>query len=204
MREALDACPPGDGRQRGLLVVLNGDLSTAVTMLSAASGLGWSSYHHPAHVLVAVFLALLLGDRRTRLSRQILADLEREPVEVFDDDSEEASAAGVAPAPALATPSVAQLLAVSRCGTQVDGPLAVAMADAVQTIVTRRVDGVLREKRRRHYAGAAALAAVCLEVGAVTARRDEVSRWVTGLRRQYARFPAFQAELKAALAASGG
>ncbi len=46
-KKALTRCPKNAGRQVGLLHVLVGDLGAAATLLSQASGLGWSSEDHP-------------------------------------------------------------------------------------------------------------------------------------------------------------
>ena len=42
--------------------------------------------------------------------------------------------------------------------------------------------------------------ACCLELAPVVGQKEAVSEWVAELRREYKRFPAFQRELKDALA----
>ena len=80
------------------------------------------------------------------------------------------------------------------------------MLEGMRSAATRRTEGVLANKRRRHYGHAAMLIACCLELASIVGQKEAVSamsamsEWVAELRREYKRFPAFQRELEAALA----
>ena len=70
----------------------------------------------------------------------------------------------------------------------------------MQCAATRRTEGLIVNKRRRHYGHAAMLIACCLELARIVGQKDAVSQWVAELRREYKRFPAFQREREDALA----
>ena len=74
------------------------------------------------------------------------------------------------------------------------------MLAAMKAAAAARVAGVLGEKRRRHYEHAALLVACCAEVEGTGPKAVERSEWVAGIRQSWSRFPAFQEELRAALA----
>ena len=75
-----------------------------------------------------------------------------------------------------------------------------AMHSALRVAAAKRVEGILRNKRRRYYRHAALLVACCLQLAPVTGKEAEVAAWVGDLRRTYSRFHAFQEECKRALA----
>jgi hypothetical protein len=77
-----------------------------------------------------------------------------------------------------------------------------AMLEAMCAAATRRVEGILGNKRRRYYAHAAMLVACCLELAPAVGEQEAVSSWVDALRADYSRFYAFQEDLKNALASS--
>ena len=61
-KKALARCPKKAGRQMGLLCTLVGDVAGAASLLSKASGLGWSDPDHPGHTVFPL-LAMLLSKR---------------------------------------------------------------------------------------------------------------------------------------------
>lgn len=73
------------------------------------------------------------------------------------------------------------------------------MLDAMQAAARRRTDGVLGEKRRRHYGHAAKLIACCVELDRAGSMAAATLAWAEGLRGRTSRFPAFQQELLKAL-----
>ena len=77
------------------------------------------------------------------------------------------------------------------------------MLDAMKTAAVRRTDGVLGEKRRRHYGHAAMFVACCLELDDRSGKATATSPWAEALRARTSRFPAFQQELRAALGKAG-
>ncbi len=63
-----------------------------------------------------------------------------------------------------------------------------------------RTDGILAEKRRRHYGHAALLVGCWVELDRARGDADAGERWAAALRARTGRFPAFQAALREALA----
>jgi hypothetical protein len=195
---ALKHCPVKAARQRSLLHFLNGDAPAAAKLLAKAPGLGWSSEDHPGHVLFPAFANLLAGGRRARLSSELFSRLRDAPRDPFDLDWDSCNRTK----PNLATPSIAALIELARPGANIDSRGSASMLEAMQSAATKRVAGILGNKRRRHYDHAATLVACCLELAPFVGKQEVVSDWVASLRKQYSRFYAFQAELKSALAAS--
>lgn len=67
------------------------------------------------------------------------------------------------------------------------------MVDAMKAAVEQRTDGVLSEKRRRHYGHTALLVGCVLELDPASAA------WAEALRARTARWPAFQSALRDAM-----
>ena len=63
----------------------------------------------------------------------------------------------------------------------------------------KRIEGILSNSRRRHYAHAAMLAASCVAL-APTSRATDFSTWMAALQQEYKRRHAFQQELTRAMA----
>jgi hypothetical protein len=61
----------------------------------------------------------------------------------------------------------------------------------MQKAARKRVEGVARHKRRRHYGHAASLAAAC----AALDKSPGMSEWIAAIRSEYRRFSALQREL---------
>lgn len=232
VRRANDAkarCPARSGRQLGLLHLLTGDLGAAAKLLAKAPGLGWSSQDHPGHVVFPAFAGLLAEGSRSPVSAKLLAGLREQPRDPWEgdrgqggdwgdrcdgddgygDDGGDGEAASDGEArkagerPALPVPSVAEILARapsrSRGGTRIRA----AMLEVMQVAAERRVEGILGNKRRRHYGHAALLMACCLDLAPGVGRGTAVAEWVAKLRGKYARFHAFQEECRRALASVG-
>lgn len=199
---ALKVTATTSARLLGLLHVLVGDVPAAATLLQQAAGLGWSMSDHPGHLLVPVF-ASMFGDRSVGSVREQFAQaLHRPVVWEYEHGFEEVvdpSAAASAP-PRLPSPTVLDALqradVIERL-TAADRATALA---ALKIAATKRTDGVLGEKRRRHYAHAALLVACCVELAAAIGNAADVSAWVEALRTRTSRFPAFQEQLRSALA----
>ena len=62
----------------------------------------------------------------------------------------------------------------------------------MRTAAENRIHGVTENKRRRTYAHAASLAAVCVALDPTR----ETTEWMASIRRQYRRYPALQREFK--------
>ena len=75
-----------------------------------------------------------------------------------------------------------------------------AMLEAMRAAATRRVEGILGNKRRGHYGHAARLVACCLELAPAVGKQEIVAEWVGEVRKAYSRFSAFQEECRSALA----
>lgn len=199
---ALNASAPTSARLLGLLHVVVDDVPSAAALLQKAPGLGWSTSDHPGHLVVPVF-AWMFGVAPVGSVREQLAQaLHRPLVSEYERGLEEAADPNAATktAPRLPSPIVIDVL--QRAGildrlTATDRASALA---AVKTAATKRTDGVLGEKRRRHYAHAALLVACCVELEGAVGNGAGVSNWVEALRARTSRFPAFQEELRSALA----
>ena len=184
----------------GLLQVLTGDLQAAAKLLARAPGLGWSSEEHPGHVLFPAFAGLLAKGTRAKLALELFASLQetpRDPLDMGWDDGDGARAS-----PKLSAPSIAELIAKTRPAVSVDPKGRAAILEALRAAATKRVDGILGNKRRRHYGQAATLVACCLELAPEAGRQQEGAGWVHDLRKRYSRFYAFQEELEKALAST--
>jgi hypothetical protein len=200
---ALRQCPTKSARLIGILHLMAGEIEPAAKQLATAPGLGWSSEDHPGHLLFPAFVWLLDGAPNGSLCGRLALLIDRPPTSdfySFEVDDREADAGPDQPAkPRLSTSSLVQVMqhAVVRKGlTQKDR---VVIRSALRSAATARVDGVLREKRRRHYAHAAMLVGCCVEVD--DAPKIMISSgWVAELRQRTSRFPAFQEALRQALA----
>ena len=195
-QDAITRCPGKAGRQVGLLHVLTGDVHAAAKLLAKAPGLGWSSEDHPGHVLFPVFAGLLAQGTRATLSAELFASLRESPHDSWDMDWDN----GGEEAPKLSTPSIAEILGRVRPAVSVDSKGREAMLEAMRTAATRRVEGILGNKRRSHYGHAALLVACCLELAPGVGEQSAVVEWVNDVRKRYARFHAFQEECARALA----
>jgi len=69
------------------------------------------------------------------------------------------------------------------------------LLSAMQRAAEKRIAGVVKRKRRRHYDHAALLAKACVVVGDT----DKSEVWMEGLRVTYRRYPALQRELRSGL-----
>jgi hypothetical protein len=197
-RKSVSRCPKMAGRQLGLLHFLAGQIGAAARLLSQASGLGWSSDEHPGHVLFPSFAILLSRRTSTRASEALLTDLDstgRDPMEPLPPDDVERRAT-------LATPSIATLIEQTSSTIILADEDLRSMVDAMRVAAERRVEGVLGNSRRRHYAHAAMLVASCVAL-APTAGGKDLSAWMMGLRQTYSRRHAFREELRRAMESLG-
>jgi hypothetical protein len=194
--KAIRNCPAKAGPQLGLLHVLTCNVDAAARLLTKAPGLGWSSEDHPGHVLFPIFAGLLADGNGATLSEDLFAGLQGIPHDPLGMDWD----GGDAAKPKLATPSLATLIASVGPSRRIDFRGRLAMLGAMRAAATRRVEGILGKKRRRHYGHAAMLVACCLELAPVVGRQKAFSAWLTDMRKEFARFHAFQGELEVALA----
>ncbi|QDU68192.1 hypothetical protein [Engelhardtia mirabilis] len=183
--EALEACPKRDERQRAVLHMVVGDLESAAKRLSAAPGLGWSSPEHPGHLVFPLF-AELLGDGDSG------AGSGRRPSPVRCMDLDELGPMNADPdEPRLRAPDVAAILEAAGVRRPICAEARSAMLAAMRKAAEKRVEGVTKEQRRRHYGHAAQLVAACANLDAT----PEGGRWIARLRSRYSRYPALQGEL---------
>jgi len=185
--EALDSCPKQSYRQRALLHVLLDDPASAATLLDAAPGLGWSDDEHPGHLLFPLFATLLsesesLRNMAHRASRGM--DIEEHELPTLDHDD-----------PRLSTPEIDQIFERAGLGVLANSDAREAVIDSMRTAAERRVEGVVRNRRRQHYEHAASLVAICAAIDP----SPTTARWLTRLRDEYRRYPALRAELDRAL-----
>jgi hypothetical protein len=102
--------------------------------------------------------------------------------------------------PTLSTPSVGDLIATAGSGAGIDAKSRDAMLQAMRRATTKRVEGIVGNKRRDHYWHAATLLACCLEAARAIGDEREVREWVDAVRQGYSRHYAFQEEYRRALA----
>jgi hypothetical protein len=174
--EALEACPKNANRQRALLHILLGELPSAAKLLAKAPGLGWSQAEHPGHLAFPLFGILLGG---VEFSTWLSPDFD-EPSPLSEGDR-----------PRLRTREPSALLEMAGLGAVTDVKTRAAVLDAMRTAAEKRIEGVTENKRRTHYARAAALALACVEL-------DDSSgsgAWLAAIRDNYRRYPALQREL---------
>jgi hypothetical protein len=178
--------------------LLAGDLEGAATLLRKAPGLGWSGADHPGHVLFALFAILLADEADRSVHATLLANLEstcRDPLDMLSRDEHEQK-------PALPTPSLRQLIHDVRPLLTIKAADRDAMLSAMRVAAEKRIEGILRESRRRYYGHAATLAACCLAV-APRDRQTVIADWIAQLRATHSRRHAFKAELESALDSAG-
>ena len=199
---ATQSCPAEAARQRGLLHILAGDVKAAAKLLAKAPGLGWSSADHPGPLLFPAFAGILADGTEAKFSNELFSGLKDTHVDIFSRDWDDGD--GTSPKPQLRTPTVAELIELARPGARIDPNHFVVMLEGMQCAATRRTEGVLVNKRRRHYGHAAMIIACCLELASIVGQKEAMSEWVTELRRAYKRLPAFQRELEDALATALG
>ena len=185
----IDASPTRSKRLHAFLDVIVGDVPSAAKALKSAPGLGWSSDDHPGHLLFAVF-AWLVGEGTAKgVSVGVLEVLKQPPRSLLDVhlEAEEGSTK-------LPTPAVLDVLERASVRANVAPKDRAAALDAMRTAASKRTDGVIGEKRRRHYDHAAMLVGCCVE-----AERPGSAAWLEALRARTSRFPAYPEALRAAL-----
>jgi tetratricopeptide (TPR) repeat protein len=192
VREALEACPKQEARQRALLHVLSRDFAPAAKLLASAPGLGWSDGEHPGHLLFPLFARLLGGSKKptrptedARFHRGMGVD----ELEAMTADPAE---------PRLTTPEVDALLELTGITSISDAASRATVLAAMRKAAESRVAGVTEQKRRRHYEHAAELVATCVACD----KTSETTRWAVALQAEYKRFPALRDEFDRALRAS--
>lgn len=196
-KQATTSCPSNAGPQVGLLHLLTGRLHSAAKLLETAPGLGWSSEDHPGHLLFPGFAGLLGAGTGATVASDVAAVLEVPPLDPLDQDH--GLDIDMSDKPTLDTPSVAELIIGSAVHAGIDTNEKTALLEALRVAATRRVEGILTNKRRRHYGPAATLVACCLELAPVVGREEAIGEWVADLRKKYSRFSAFQGALNIAL-----
>lgn len=193
-RQALEQCPTQSSRQLGLLHLLTGNMREAAKRLAKAPGLGWSRDGHPGHLLFPAFAGLLAKGTKAALSTALFAGLQQAPHDPWDWNCAERRA------PKLDTPTIVDLIAVTGSNAKLDAKSRTAVLEAMRSAATKRVEGILGNKRRRHYGHAAMLVACCVELAPVAGRETPIAAWLEDLRKEYSRFYAFQEQLRGALA----
>ncbi|MBI4917242.1 MAG: hypothetical protein HY825_15495 [Acidobacteria bacterium] len=187
--EALEACPKQAHRQRAFLHLLLGEFEPAAKLLAAAPGLGWSDHGHPGHLLFSLFGDLLAGETAPTSARRALTahrEMDIEELELMTAAEDE---------PRLAAPGIDQFLKEAGVDRIPGDAARRAVIAAMRKAAEHRLAGVTEKKRRRHYAHAAEIVAVCVACD----RSSEAARWVASIRTEYRRFPALRAELDRAV-----
>jgi hypothetical protein len=191
--EALDACPKQAHRQRAFLHVLLGEFEPAAKLLASAPGLGWSDTEHPGHMLFPLFQALL-GDKSASFSSSTARlpshGMDLEELELLTLDHDE---------PCLAAPEIDLIIGQAGVSVVADSKVRQSVIESMRKAAERRVEGVTGNQRRRHYDHAASLVGICVAIDSSPA----TDQWVTRLRDEFRRFPAFRSELDRYLKSPG-
>jgi hypothetical protein len=184
----------------GVLHLVAGGFESAAHLLATAPGLGWSNAGHPGHVLFPAFAWLLGGAPEGSLCSELIAPLSCPPGAL--PGSAAGDSAPLEPASgdaALHTPALLTVLERDDLARRLTPATQQKLRDTLRQAAWARAMGVIHEKRRRHYGHAALLAACCVELDHAASPGDRADRWVTSLRAETKRYPAFQAALEAAL-----
>ncbi len=160
-------------------------MKAAAKLLAKAPGLGWSSEDHPGPLLFPAFAGFLADGTEAKLSNELFDGLKDTHVDIFSMDWDDGN--GISVKPELRTPTVAELIELARPAARTDPNHFVVMLEGMQCAATRRTEGVLVNKRRRHYGHAAMLIACCLELASIVGQKEAVSAMserVAELRRE--------------------
>jgi len=195
---ALSRSPTNAPRFVGMLQILVADIASAAKQLENSEGLGWSDAEHAGHLLFPVFAWLLGGSPAGSVRAGLSQSLHRPVVDQFhfdtDLDGDSSDSDGVSK---LSAPTIIEILERADVQARLKPTDRATMLDAMKAAADSRMNGVLTEKRRSYYGHAAALIACCVELENTA---GAPSPWAEALRAQTSRFPAFQAQLRAALA----
>lgn len=180
---ALTHCPEKAQTQRALLHLLLEEWKPAALLLASASGLGWSNAEHPGHLLVYWFYILMGGESRNASLKELLKSTMRLELDehLFGNSDK----------PHLDNPTIEALVELAGIKPVSDAFDRVAIADAMRSITDARVEGVIENKRRRHYDHAAVLSATCFAIDP----SPKTMALLTQIRTDYRRYPALQREL---------
>jgi len=184
--EAVKTCPKEDFRQRALLFILLEDLQSAAKLLASAPGLGWSETEHPGHLLFPVFCRILGAE-----NIDFTEDDGFIPDDVLDIDERWPSPDENGEAH-LNNPHINEILEVANICRVSNTKNRVAVLKAMRAAAEKRIEGVIENKRRRHYGHAASLAVACVAIDPSRATKT----WLDMLGKKYRRYPAFQRELE--------
>lgn len=196
---ALAASTTRSPRLLGLLHLVRGDVPAAAALLKEAPGLGWSCGDHPGHLLFSA-LAWMFGGAppgsvRERFAQALHRSVERD---LGSLGAHGGSGCGEPATPRLSEPTVADALRRAEVMANVAAAHRASALAAMKAAAVSRTEGVLGEKRRRHYEHAALLVACCVELeGAADTRMT--SAWAESIRARTSRYPAFQQALRTAM-----
>jgi hypothetical protein len=189
---ALDEMPTKAPVVVAFLNLLVGKPADAAELLAKAPGLGWSHGGHPGHVVFGAFAWMLGGERLGPLTTEVTAALAAPSRDLFDFDSL-SDQVGDSSDPRLPRPTLLEVLQRAEVARQLRAPDRRQVLDAMKAAAEHRTDGVIGEKRRRHYEHAAQL------VGSVLENDPASTTWAEALRVRTSRWPAFQGALREAI-----
>jgi hypothetical protein len=184
--EALGACPKTAHCQLGFLHFLQGNFNDAAALLAGASG-SWSSFDgHPGYLLFPLFCRLfgkeLPNDGESDEEFRKIAMLNGS---IWDNDTQSEK-------PRLPNPTVIDIVHLSGLSSPPENSIREALIDAMRTAATKRISYIVKEKRRRHYAHAAALVVSVSAIDPSPITFD----WAESIRREYRGLPALQREFE--------
>lgn len=174
-------------------------MKAAGNLLERAPGLGWSSADHPGHVLFPLFAWASAGAPSGTVREVLVQPLHR-PANTQYDGAFELPAEPTKDVPArLAKPALLEVLQQAAVLEHFTANGRATALRALKAAPLERTEGVLSNKRCRHYEHAALLVACCVELEQGSGKAAQQSAWPAGVVARAARFPAFQAALRAAL-----
>lgn len=187
-------------RLDAVIAIATADVDRLVSLVSTAPALGWSG-DHSGWIAFPALVKIVGGVAPVGTARhEVCVGLDEsddgfiEPLDEMQyglfDPFDEVGPRSLVPMKPM---SIATL--IDRAQIQVDAAARrAAIHAALRNAAERRLDGILKNKRRRHYGSVATLVACCVELDG---RSDA---WLARLQGQARRYPAFRSALDSALA----
>lgn len=199
-KRAIDASKGvrASARLSAVIAIATADVDRLVSLVSTAPALGWSG-DHPGWIAFPALVRIVGGAAPKGTARhEVCAALGAsddgfmEPIDEMQfallDPFDNVGPRSLAPTKAM---SIASL--IDRVEIEVDAATTRAIHAALRKAAERRLGGILKNQRRRHYGSVATLLACCVELA------DRSDAWLARIRDQGRRFPAFRSALDSAL-----
>jgi hypothetical protein len=186
-------------RLDAVIAIATANVEHLVSLVSTATALGWSG-DHPSWIAFPALVRIVGGVAPEGTARHEVCvalgasdDGFMEPLDEMHyglfDPFDNAGPRSLAPREPI---SIATL--IERAQLEVDADAAPTIYAALRKAAERRLGGILKNQRRRHYGSVATLVACCVELD------GRADAWLARVRDQGRRYPAFRSALDSALA----